>query len=136
MTRKALVPTRMCTGNGEERLIEMARGERESMNIRREEWENFSKIVGDHIDNYTVAQYGDSPNDQVEGWTVEQCFDSIQRYVNRRNSNRRGNIESMRDLVKIAHFACIIFTKKAIRKDSITLTELNNIIEKVRGGRA
>jgi hypothetical protein len=102
------------------------------MSIRRDEWESFSKVVGDHIENYTVKQYGDAPDDQVEGWTVEQCFDSIQRYVNRRNSNRRGDIESMRDLVKIAHFTCVIFMKKARVGD---VREIRGMTDKVRKGR-
>jgi hypothetical protein len=31
--------------------------------------------------------------------------------VNRRKSNRRGELEMLRDLVKIAHFTCLIFSK-------------------------
>ena len=65
----------------------------------------------DHIDNYTVPQYGDKPDDQVEEWTPKQCMDSVKRYANRIDSNQRGHLESLRDMVKIAHFAGIAFIK-------------------------
>jgi hypothetical protein len=72
---------------------------------------NFSHTVLSHIEHYTVPQYGDKPDDQVESWAPEQCIDSIKRYVNRFGTNRRGRIETLRDIVKIAHFAQLIFDK-------------------------
>lgn len=105
------------------------------MSKRLDEWKNFSNIVGQHIENYTVAQYGDFPDDQVTNWTVEQCFDSISRYVNRRNSNRRGELESMRDMVKIAHFVCMAFNKRIAELDSKGKNEVaTDAIIKIKGG--
>lgn len=79
--------------------------------IRVDDFETFSKIVVGHIRNYTIPQYGDAPHDQIQEWSPEQCIDSIKRYVNRFGTNRRGRIEQLRDLAKIAHLAAIIFDK-------------------------
>jgi len=71
----------------------------------------FATLVRSHIENYTVPQYGDAPDDQIEQWTPEQCMDSIKRYCNRFGSGRRGRIEELRDMVKVAHLAQITFDK-------------------------
>jgi hypothetical protein len=81
------------------------------MSNRGEEWEDFSGVVEMHIENYTVKQYGDSPDDQVEGWTAGECMKAISKYANRFATQRRGRLETLRDLVKIAHFACIAYQK-------------------------
>jgi len=78
---------------------------------RGTEFSCFAELVGFHIENYTVLQYGDAPNDQVQEWTENQCMDSIKRYGNRFESNARGRIETLRDMLKIAHFAGLIFGK-------------------------
>jgi len=78
---------------------------------REKEFYVFADIVQKHIKNYTVPQYGDAPNDQVEEWTDNQCMDSIKRYSNRFGSNARGRIEMLRDMLKIAHFSSLIFSK-------------------------
>jgi len=82
------------------------------MTNREKEWLLFSDIVKDHIREYTVKQYGDAPDDEVEQWTEDQCMDSIKRYVRRFGTNARGELEEWRDMVKIAHFVCMIFMKK------------------------
>ena len=81
------------------------------MSNRQREFSGFSLVVESHIENYTVPQYGDAPNDQVEEWTPEQCMESIKRYANRFGTGRRGRLETLRDMVKIAHYACLIFGK-------------------------
>jgi hypothetical protein len=91
--------------------------------IRVDDFENFSKIVVEHIRNYTIPQYGDAPHDQIQNWTPEQCMDSIKRYVNRFSSNRRGRIEQLRDLAKIAHLAAIIFDKLEPEQEEIDKIE-------------
>jgi len=81
------------------------------MTIRRDHFKAFASVVEKHIDNYTVLQYGDAPNDQVQDWTPTQCMDCVKRYANRIESNRRGRVEVLRDMLKIAHFACLAFGK-------------------------
>ena len=78
---------------------------------RTEDFLNFALIVAKHIENYTVPQYGDAPDDPIEQWTPAQCMDSVKRYAKRIDSNRRGHLESLRDMAKVAHFACLAFNK-------------------------
>ena len=85
------------------------------------EFEEFVEVVSEHIENYTVPQYGDAPDDLVEEWTPSQCMDSVKRYANRINSNRRGRIETLRDMLKVAHFACLAFNKFNPTEEEIIL---------------
>jgi hypothetical protein len=84
------------------------------------EWRAFSFLVEQHIINYTIHQYGDGPNDQVAEWTPEQCKDSMQRYLNRFGKGARGNKESLRDMMKMAHFACLAYNKMKERMENDT----------------
>lgn len=88
--------------------------------IRAINWTKFSSKIFNHIEEYTVPQYGDSPNDQLEGWTPEQCLEAIQRYVNRNknNTNARGPQEALRDMLKIAHYASVAYEKMEARNDN------------------
>jgi hypothetical protein len=79
---------------------------------RINDWNNFAKLMETHLSDYCNVQYG-SPEgtEQIENFTVETCFQNILRYVNRRNSNTRGNKEKLRDLLKIAHYSQFIYDK-------------------------
>jgi len=79
---------------------------------RVKQWKEFSNIVIDHIENYTLPQYGDSDIDQIDEFSAEDCWKNVQRYFNRRKSNVRGTIERRRDILKIAHYMCFIFDKR------------------------
>lgn len=74
-------------------------------------WEAFGNIVNMHIMEYTVPQYGDYPNDQVTKWDINTIMNSIGKYVNRFQTNARGEEENLLDLVKIAHYACMGYMK-------------------------
>ena len=75
------------------------------------EWKHFSDIVMKHILDYTIPQYGDSPEDEVESWTPEMCIKAIQKYTKRFETSARGPYEVVRDMLKIAHFACLAYFK-------------------------
>ena len=45
---------------------------------RGKQWIAFAEKVLKHIDNYTVKQYGDAPNDAVSKFTAEQIISSIE----------------------------------------------------------
>lgn len=83
---------------------------------RGSEWLQFAKAVQDHIDRYTVPQYGDGPTDQVEEFSVGDIATSIKRYANRMGTNARGDAEAERDLLKIAHYACIAWARRQAAK--------------------
>jgi hypothetical protein len=74
---------------------------------REKEWQEFSGEVRDHVVNYTVPQYGDSPEDQASSFTVADFKREILKYGNRMGSGIRGPEEQERDFKKIAHYACM-----------------------------
>lgn len=79
---------------------------------RGKEWLSFSQIILQHIEEYTVPQYGDKPDDPLhQDWKIEDCLRAINKYANRHGKGQRGQAEELRDLLKIAHFACVAHTK-------------------------
>jgi len=84
------------------------------------EWMAFSSLVKKHITDYTIQQYGDSPDDEVEHWTPEMCILAIQKYTRRAGSSQRGQMEEIRDMLKVAHFACLAYFKMC-RKYKISI---------------
>lgn len=81
------------------------------MTVRGNHWRLFANKVLEHIETYTVPQYGDAPNDLVEQFDVNYCVQQVMRYAARWNSNARGAGEQFRDLVKIAHYAQLAYQK-------------------------
>jgi hypothetical protein len=81
------------------------------MSNRRSEWNAFAYQVGKHIDEYTVPQYGDMPEDQLTEYSFADCITQIKKYSNRATSNARGKEETKRDMLKIAHYACVAYSK-------------------------
>jgi len=77
------------------------------------EWRTFSREVRQHIEDYTVPQWGDKPDDQLStDWTEADCMLAIKKYANRAGKNSRGPVEDQRDLLKIAHYACVAWHKR------------------------
>lgn len=77
---------------------------------RTKDWNEFAAKVADHIENYTVPQYGDAPNDNVESWSSQDCIAQIQKYAARFGANQRAGQEEL-DLMKIAHYAQLAMCK-------------------------
>ena len=72
---------------------------------RGEEWVRFAARVRDHVENYTVPQYGDIGEDLVTEMTAEECAPHIQKYAKRQGKNSRGREQDKLDMLKIAHWA-------------------------------
>lgn len=77
---------------------------------RTKDWNEFAAKMADHIENYTVPQYGDAPNDNVAAWSAQDCIAQIQKYATRFGSNQRTGQEAL-DLMKIAHYAQLAMGK-------------------------
>jgi len=75
------------------------------------QWCVFAQEVFQHIEDYTVPQYGDIPDDQAESFTIQEIQMNLKRYINRINSNSRGTGEAIRDCYKIAHYACLLLAR-------------------------
>lgn len=80
---------------------------------RGKEWSAFSDIVAQHIEVYTVPQYGDAPDDQASGFSEQDIAANIRRYVNRLETGARGPEEAQRDLLKISHYCSMLYFKRA-----------------------
>ena len=77
------------------------------------QWAKFNRQMELHIEQYTRQQYGtEDGNEQVDNFTVDDCWRSIERYFNRRGKNARGPIEELRDLIKIGHYAQLLYDKR------------------------
>lgn len=73
-----------------------------------EQWRQFSALVEKHIDQYVIEQYGDFPDEHIEGMSIEQIKGKMSSYVQRIGTilRTRGKQEAARDILKIAHFCC------------------------------
>jgi hypothetical protein len=80
------------------------------MSKKSEEWVEFSKKVFNHIEEYTIPQYGDYP-DLTTDFTIQDIKAQLVRYVGRVGSGVRGEKEALRDCKKIAHYACVLYSK-------------------------
>jgi NTP pyrophosphatase (non-canonical NTP hydrolase) len=63
----------------------------------------FFREVIDHIDNYVVPQYGDSPDDPAEEWSSEECMKQLDKYIKRFKKNSREGQQEL-DFLKMAHY--------------------------------
>lgn len=79
------------------------------MSTRGKEWMGFAQQVYDHIENYTVPQYGDKGEDLCTDYTPEYCMKQIEKYTKRAGKNRRADQDTL-DLLKIAHYAQMAHT--------------------------
>lgn len=69
---------------------------------RGNNWINFAYDVFEHIEEYTVLQYGDAPDDQIEKYSIETCLEQVEKYI-----NRFGKVtpeRQIRDFLKMAHY--------------------------------
>jgi len=73
------------------------------MSIRADEWVMFSNAVADHIEFYTVPQYGDKGEDLCSDYSVEKCIDQAKKYLARHGRNSRPG-QDQQDLLKAAHY--------------------------------
>ena len=71
--------------------------------LRGQDWQFFSNAVLDHIEDYTVPQYGDKGSDQCTEFTVQDFQTQIKKYANRMGRNSRPGQDKL-DLIKICHY--------------------------------
>lgn len=88
-----------------------------SLSERSNDWLVFSNDVVIHIEEYTVPQYGDKGSDQANDFTPEECVLQIKKYANRHGRNSRPGQEKL-DLLKIAHYAQLAYTKLQEQEDA------------------
>ena len=77
---------------------------------RGQDWRAFSDRVLQHIEGYTVPQYGDKGDDQASSWDIPQLIEQTKKYANRFGKNSRENQEVM-DFMKGAHYLQMAATR-------------------------
>jgi hypothetical protein len=77
---------------------------------RGQDWREFSDLVLQHIEGYTVPQYGDKGDDQASGWDIPQLIEQTKKYANRFGKNSREGQEIM-DFMKGAHYLQMAATR-------------------------
>lgn len=89
------------------------------MSLKAKEFEDFSKEVINHIENYAVPQYSDYPDAFLESTSIEDMIHNTMRYLRRTGTNARGPEESLRDMLKVAHYACLIHGRLKKEQENI-----------------
>lgn len=80
------------------------------------------KAVIKHIDEYTVPQYGDYPNDNVEKWSKQYCIDMVAKYKAREGTSQRS--EGNLDYWKMMHYSQLADCKPDDRAGDSMIAEL------------
>jgi hypothetical protein len=73
------------------------------MSKRGDDWKGFAEQVHNHIENYTVPQYGDKGEDQATEYGAGEHVLQAKRYLARFGKNTRPGQEVL-DLIKTAHY--------------------------------
>lgn len=71
---------------------------------RGKDWIEFSNKVLDHIEKYTIKQYGDKGADQCTEFDEQDFITNLKRYLNRHGKNSRKGQNKL-DKIKMAHYA-------------------------------
>lgn len=86
--------------------------------LRSVEWLRFAKEVLEHIETYTVPQYGDKGSDQCSEFNDTDFITQMKRYLNRYGKNAREGQEKL-DLLKNAHYSCMLHAKLTERDEEL-----------------
>lgn len=76
---------------------------------RGQDWIRFSEKVLNHIEEYTVPQYGDKGDDHITECSVPICLDHAKKYVSRYGRQSREGQQTL-DFLKMAHWTQCAFT--------------------------
>jgi len=78
--------------------------------VRLQEWRKVSKMVEDHIINYTTEQYGDEGEDDVTDYAVSDCVMQVRKYMGRYGRNVREG-QQVLDFLKSLHYNQLALSK-------------------------
>lgn len=95
------------------------------MSQRGEDWKAFSQRVLDHIETYTVPQYGDKGEDQASEYGSAEHVLQAKRYLARYGKNSRPGQEIL-DLMKTAHYCQMAAMELAIELQDAKYEEETN----------
>jgi len=76
--------------------------ERQHVSERGNDWSCFADEVFTHIEEYTIPQYGDRPNDEMTNWSIEECLKDVSKRISRYGRQAREG-QQLLDFKKMAH---------------------------------
>ena len=74
------------------------------------DWMMFAMKVMDHIENYTVPQYGDKGNDLCSEQNCDECVNQAKKYMSRYGRNSREGQQEL-DFLKAANYIQMAYEK-------------------------
>jgi hypothetical protein len=79
---------------------------------RSAKWIKFAENMPSHLLHYCDEQYPTTdPDNDLDNWTIEDVKAHMKTYVGRIGSTQRGSEQAKEDMIKLAHFASIIWNK-------------------------
>ena len=107
------------------------RSKPKARSYRGREWDAFQEIVANFVEIHTVPKHGDYPHDRVMAARPEDCLRMMRAIAERFGSGSRRRVthlrqEDRRDLLKIAHLACMAYFKLA---EAVETTELRQTFQ-------
>lgn len=95
--------------------------------LRGDDFLKFGAKVFEHIENYTVPQYGDKGSDQCTEYTAEDCVKQAQKYLSRFGRNSREGQQEL-DFKKAAHYIQMAHDKYIEEQASKDLKEYEGVL--------
>lgn len=105
---------------------------------RGADWLAFAQEVYQHIETYTVPQYGDKGEDQATEYTIQDHLKQIQKYLARFGKNSRHG-QQLLDFLKAAHYiqmATTIFKNQLCDKKTMSISYCPEKIDSGASGEA
>jgi hypothetical protein len=105
---------------------------------RGSDWNEFSRNVSAHIEDYTVPQYGDKGEDQATDYSIYDHLKQVLKYISRFGKNSRPGQEYL-DFLKAAHYiqmAATLYQNKKCSKNTISVSSSSDLIDPDASGEA
>jgi len=87
------------------------------LSLRSQDWQVYAAEVLEHIEVYTLTQYGDKLKDDASDYTPEYCVAQVRKYTARFGRNARPD-EAYLDLLKMGHYAQLAATRMKELKEA------------------
>jgi len=79
-------------------------GGKEVISERVKQWREYADAVEDHLNDYTVPQYGDVGSDEITDYSVETCVEQVKKYSKRYGTQSRSGQQEL-DFLKMGHYS-------------------------------
>lgn len=103
------------------------------MSNRGERFKGVARAVYQHIEKYTVPQYGDYPDDRLTEMDEQDCWQDVQKYLSRRNGKERAPGQHKQDILKMIHLLAEIWlSMNDADKNRVFSADENGIVDELQ----